>query len=589
MSLLDELRRRNVLRIGAAYVVTAWLVIQVVETVFPFYGIPDSVIRLVITALGIGLVPVLVFAWLYELTPGGLRRESEVDRSALPTTRPGKTLDRVIMVSLTLALCYFAFDKFVLSETREAEIAEAARQEARTEAVVHAYGNRSIAVLPFADMSPEKDQEYMSDGIAEELLNLLARVPELRVISRSSAFAFKGRGIDIPAIAAQLNVAYILEGSVRTAGSQVRITAQLIEASSDTHRWSETYDRELKNVFDIQDEIAERVVREITSTLLGNVPKSQRINEEAYTLVLQARYFWNRRAEGDEEMALELYKRAVEIDPYYAAAWTGLSVAYAVAAMTEEIDSAEGFEKAREAVGKALELEPNSAEAHVRLSQALMRDGDMAGSLAELKTALELDPNNPLVLGVLALQAGREGRIDDGVRFLEKAESIDPLGAIWPLNKGVLLIRFHRLDEAKAALDRYYELSGNLQDFQENMIDIHNLRGEYDKALKILEPRPREGFNRARMAIALYGMGHIEASAAILESIKADDEPSAALGVAQIFAARGENDLAFERLANIENISPWRVVYDPYIQLLGEDPRWKSYVDSLDWPWDYQY
>lgn len=232
-----------------------------------------------------------------------------------------------LALALALALGYFAFDKFVLSESREAAIADSARQEGRTDALVGSYGNKSIAVLPFVDMSPNKDQEYMSDGIAEELLNLLAKIPELRVTSRSSAFAFKGKDIDIPTAAEQLNVAHILEGSVRKAGNQLRITAQLIEAQSDTHLWSETYDRELINVFEIQDEIAATVVDELKLTILGETPTTQRIDEEAYTLVLQARYFWNRRAEGDEQNALELYKRALEIDSDYAPAWAGLSVA----------------------------------------------------------------------------------------------------------------------------------------------------------------------------------------------------------------------------------------------------------------------
>jgi len=220
--------------------VTAWLILQVVELIFPVYGFSDAAIRFVISALAVGLIPVVILAWAFELTPEGFRKEQDVDQPQPVAPQAGKKLDRAIMVLLAVALGYFAFDKFVMSESREAEIAEAARQEGRTDAVVESYGELSIAVLPFVDMSPGKDQEYMSDGIAEELLNLLTRIPELRVTSRSSAFSFKGKDIDIPTTAQQLNAAYILEGSVRKAGDQLRITAQLIEGRSDTQRWSKT-------------------------------------------------------------------------------------------------------------------------------------------------------------------------------------------------------------------------------------------------------------------------------------------------------------------------------------------------------------
>jgi hypothetical protein len=216
MSLFAELRRRNVFRVGAAYLVGAWLVIQVVETIFPAFGFGDAAVRIGVTVLAIGLVPVLVFAWAFEITPEGLKLEKDVDRSRSITAQTGKKLDRLIMVALALALGFFAFDKFVLSGSREASIAESARQEGRAEALLESYGDKSIVVLPFADMSPGKDQGYLSDGIAEELLNLLARVPDLRVISRTSAFAFKNKDLEVSDIAERLHVAHALEGSIRS-------------------------------------------------------------------------------------------------------------------------------------------------------------------------------------------------------------------------------------------------------------------------------------------------------------------------------------------------------------------------------------
>ena len=257
--------------------------------VFPAFGLGATAVRRVIVVLVIGLLPVLIFAWAFEITPDGLKRENEVDRSQSITPQTGKKLDRVIMGVLALALGYFAVDKFVLAPQREQAATEAGRAEGRTESLVKSYGDKSIAVLPFVNMSADKDQEYFSDGISEELLNLLAKIPKLRVISRSSAFSYKGKDVKLAQVAEELNVAHILEGSVRKAGNKVRITAQLIEARSDTHLWSNTWDRELDDIFAVQDEIAAAVVEQLKITLLGEAPKAKEVNPEAYALFLQGR------------------------------------------------------------------------------------------------------------------------------------------------------------------------------------------------------------------------------------------------------------------------------------------------------------
>ena len=221
MSLFNELKRRNVLRVAAAYLVVAWLLIQVSETIFPLFGLGDAPARIVVLIFVVGLIPTLVIAWAFELTPEGLKRESTValDESIAPGN--GNRLDRIIIVVLALALGFFAFDKFVLDPARDADIAESARKEGRTETLVESYGDNWIVVLPFADLSPGGDQAYFSDGLAEEVLNLLAQIRELRVISRSSAFSFKGSKMPVPEIASVLNVQHVLEGSVRRAGDQI--------------------------------------------------------------------------------------------------------------------------------------------------------------------------------------------------------------------------------------------------------------------------------------------------------------------------------------------------------------------------------
>ncbi len=279
MSLFNELKRRNVFKVAIAYIVVAWLVMQVADVVVNNIEAPGWVFQVLLLFLALGLPFAIIFAWAFEMTPDGLKREHEVDRSQSITGDTGRKLDFTIIGVLVLALGYFAWDKFVLSVDREAALVEAARQEVSAQVASEeaekpqtTESGQSIAVLPFVNMSSDTEQEYFSDGLSEELLNLLAKIPELRVTSRSSAFSYKGKDFKIADVGRELGVAHVLEGSVRKAGNQVRITAQLIEVENDTHLWSETYDRSLDNIFAIQDEISSAVVDPLKITLLGETP-----------------------------------------------------------------------------------------------------------------------------------------------------------------------------------------------------------------------------------------------------------------------------------------------------------------------------
>jgi len=298
MSLFTELKRRNVFRVGAAYIVIAWLVIQVVETIFPAFGFDDSAVRVVAILFAIGLVPAFVLSWIFEFTPEGLKREDEVDRSQAISSYASKKLDRAIIVILTLAVGYFAVDKFVLDPARDTEIEKRAAQRGRSETLTSSFGQNSIAVLPFVNMSDDASNEYFADGLSEELINLLVKLPTLKVAARTSSFSYKGKDTKIAQIGEELNVAHVLEGSVRKAGSRVRITAQLIKADDGFRLWSATYDRTLDDIFVIQDEIASTVSRELKLTLLGAPPASRPTDPEVYALYLQGKYFLNLKLQG---------------------------------------------------------------------------------------------------------------------------------------------------------------------------------------------------------------------------------------------------------------------------------------------------
>jgi len=268
MSILRELQRRNVLRVAAGYVALSWLIVQVMDTLAEAFSFTGDHIRMAVIVLAVGFIPAMIISWAFELTPEGLKRDADVRHDTLAAKASKQRLDRFVMAALALAVAYFVIDELLI-EPRQGPVT---------------VSERSIAVLPFVNMSSDPEQEYFSDGISEELLNLLARIPELRVISRSSAFSYKGKDVNVPDVARELNVAHVLEGSVRKAGNTIRITAQLIHGPTDEHVWSETWDRELVDIFAIQDEIAANVVERLRLELLGEVPTKTPVDPEAYTL-----------------------------------------------------------------------------------------------------------------------------------------------------------------------------------------------------------------------------------------------------------------------------------------------------------------
>ena len=338
-SVWGELKRRNVVRVAIAYAIVAWLLIEIVSTTFPILKLPEWTVTFMTVVLVIGFPVALIFAWAFELTPEGLKKEKDVDRSESITHATARKLDFTIIGVLVIAVGFLLVDKFYFSEG-----SKVADEVIATERV-------SIAVLPFVNMSDDPNNEYFSEGISEEILNLLANVPELQVTSRSSAFSFKGQNVDIPTMAATLKVAHVLEGSVRKSGDQLRITAQLIRVANDSHLWSETYDRELRNVFAIQDEIAAAVVDALQITLLGKEPKATETNPEAYALYLQAQHFVRQVSAEGSRQAEKLLMQALAIDPDFAPAWSLLGrVYFSQGALLALRSIDEGSELARHAV-----------------------------------------------------------------------------------------------------------------------------------------------------------------------------------------------------------------------------------------------
>ncbi len=592
MSLINELKRRNVLRVGAAYVVASWLLIQVGETIFPLFGFDDTPARIMVIVLAIGFFPALILAWAFELTPEGIKRESEVDRSQSITPSTGKKLDRMIMVALVLALGYFAFDKFVQSprweaalEAQKAEEVAEARKAGRTEALVESYGDKSIAVLPFINMSSDVEQEYFSDGISEELLNLLAKIPELRVTSRSSAFAFKGEKIDIPVVAEKLDVAHILEGSVRKAGNQVRITVQLIEARSDTHLWSQTFERTLDDIFAIQDEIAATVVEQLKITLLGTAPRVKETDPGAYALYLQARHLGRLNSAESFEQSNALYEQALAMEPDYAAAWNGLATNYMNQANNGLLPADEGYAQARAAAEKSLAIDPDDAPAQATLGWiAYAYNNDVAQAARYYERALKLDPANTYIIRRATTLLQSLNRQDEAIALQKYANARDPVIARGHAILGYYYLHAGNWDEAVASYQTALRLSPDY-------IGAHYFIGvallfkrEVQAALDAFAREQDDEYQVKGAALALHALGRqAEYQAKLAELIErwGSDWPSE---VAQVYAYVGDAEAAFLWLdkaieQNEDGLSEQFLL--PFYQTIHADPRWAAFLQRM--------
>ncbi len=441
---------------------------------------------------------------------------------------------------------------------------------------------RSIAVLPFADMSPDKDQEYLSDGISEELLNLMTKIPELRVTSRSSAFSFKGQGLAIPEIAERLDVAHILEGSVRKDGNQVRITAQLIDARSDTHIWSDTWDRTLNDIFAIQDEIAAEVVAQLKVTLLGAVPTVEETDPEAYALFLQARQLSRQGTAESLERSITMYQRVLAIDPDYAPAWTGLARNYTGQRTTGQRPYVEAIQLTREAANRALAIDPESAEAHALLGEAA--GGDLATAAQHFERALELDPTNQDVIGEAAFLLQRLDRLAEAIAFYEYVVARDPADPSKHAKLGWAYRMAGRVDDAIASFRTALTLSPGNVGALFGIADLLLLSGEPEAALAVYAEQPGEGYRLIGSSVAYHMLGRPAESDSALAVLIEKYEQDWAFQIASVLAYRGEADRAFEWLDKAVEYNDGglgSILVDPLFANIHDDPRWLPFLESI--------
>jgi adenylate cyclase len=528
MSLYNELKRRNVFRVAIAYLAGAWLLTEVAGTLFPVFGIPDWGIRFMVIVFALGFVPALIISWAYELTPEGLKREQDVVRDASITHLTAKRLDGITIGLIVVALAFLLADRFWLSPrfaqqaAVPAEVVTGTVQTSGPELAESQYPPNSIAVLPFVNMSNNPGNEYFSDGLSEELLNLLTRIPELRVAARTSSFSFKDQKLEILEIAERLKVAHVLEGSVRKAGNQVRITAQLIKSDDGYNLWSESYDRTLDDIFAIQDEIAAEVVARLKVTLLGDVPKAEETDPEAYALYLQARHLSHQgtpRAR-DWEQSSALYQKALAIDPNYAIAWSGLAVIYIMQAGWGERPLDEGFTLAREALNQALALNPVYAPAHAYLSIITsLYDRDLEATARHLERALALEPTNPEILAEVADLGAKLGRLGEAIAMMEYVVNRDPINPVYHAYLGFFYLWARRLDEAIDSFRTALALSPGYRAVHYRIGVALLLKGESQAALTEMQQEQLGSKRLEGEVIAHHALGQTVASNAALAEL----------------------------------------------------------------------
>jgi TolB-like protein/Tfp pilus assembly protein PilF len=591
-SFFEELKRRNVVKVTVLYVVAAWLLLQITDVLSSLLPVPEWTGSFVFILLVVGLPPALIFAWIYEFTPEGLRRQTDVDRNQSITHETGHKINVLIIGLLVLAIGVVVVDRLIpetqpVVEVPVADVAQDAEPIDRTATDVEASlsaPENSVAVLPFVNMSSDAEQEYFSDGLSEELLNLLAKVPELRVAARTSSFSLKGQNLQISEVGDVLKVAHVLEGSVRKSGDRLRITVQLIHAEDGYHLWSETYDRTLDDIFAIQDEIASEVVAELKVALLGEAPKARDTDTEAYLIFLQARHMNQIRSADGYAQALKLYQQVLAIDPQYTSAWSGLASTYLGQANLAERPIQEGLELAHEAAARALAIDPDSAAAHAQMGRlADVYGGDLAEAARHFERALALEPSDPEILRQVAAFLFGIGRLDEAIELLNYVAVRDPINALAHRSLGLAYEYAGQMDNSITSLRTALNLNPAAFGAHSLLGRALLLNGQPTEALAIISEEPSD-YAMLELPLAYYALGRIEESDAALAELVEKYADHALYNIAAIHAYRDEPDEAFawlEKAYAYRDAGLSEIVSDPLLANIQDDPRLQSFLERI--------
>ena len=566
MSFLQELRRRKVFRLAGLYIVGAWVVLQVADLAFESWDVASSALRYVWLGAGLGFPIALIFGWRYDITTKGIIRTPPTDTG----TQVDLSLHRTdyVVLSLLMAVAIGVIYPLMLqiSDSRTPELTEFTQKEIKS---------NSIAVLPFVNMSDDAGNEYFSDGLSEELLNLLARIPELKVAARTSSFSFKDKDLAIPEIASRLKVAHVLEGSVRKHGNQIRITAQLIQADNGYHLWSETYDRQLDNIFQIQEDIAVAVVETLRITLLGEVPKTRKTDPKAYQLFLEGQYLKRQLSSDSLNRAVEAFKQAVEIDPAYVPAWAELADTYLWDGRPDGMSREEANALADQAIQVAISTDPEYAFAYyVRGVSWFFTKHKFKQGVEDFQRALELDPDDAFLVAAIGKGALLTGKFDLAISQYHAALAIEPVVPEFYWYLGRAYLSSGRLDDAEATFRKLSSLSQSYRG-KFHLWETLFLKGELEAALAMSD-------SSFRRAVIHHALGNAaKADEALADLIENADPYS----IAMAYGYRGDVDKTFEWLNYMVDHSdhyPPFILCETAFRSIHSDKRWQPFLEKLD-------
>jgi adenylate cyclase len=574
-----ELKRRNVYKVAVAYAVVAWLVIQGASIILPTFEAPSWVMKTLVVIIALGFILAVFISWAFEMTPEGMKRTADVSADevrSMPYWSKKKFAAFIVGIAV-IAAGLFAYQIFR---------APPARMQTSVE--------KSIAVLPFVNMSADKNDEYLSDGVSEELITALSKITGLQVKARTSSFAFKGKNEDIQKIGELLHASHLLEGSVAKAGNRLRITAQLIQASDGNHEWSDTYDRDMQDIFAVRSEVAQKVAETLKVRLLGEekrkIDKKPTQNLEAYNLYRQGRYYSDKLSEGDLKKAIPFFEQAIEKDPHFALAYAGIAENYVLAADTY-IAPREAFSKAKEAAQKAIELDDSLAEAHASLGFVHYHyDWDWAAADKECRRAIELNPQSAPSYMIYTHYLAGIGRFDEAKKFGARGLELDPLSVSTHFFLGWSSLFAGRYDDAIEKLSKAVELDPSNGWVRMFLGRAYLFKGMPERAIEVMETAVRLSPDDS------YALGYLGYTYAVtgrradaLKILQRIDEMEKHRYVSRfahvyIYTGLGDKNKAFEWLEKAyqersDSLAWFR--FDPESKSLKSDPRFAPLMHKV--------
>ena len=582
---LAELKRRNVYKVAVAYIVAGWALSQGIAQVLPVFDVPNWTIRLIVLLIIIGLPVALVLAWAFEITPEGIKRTEMADRMPAAAQRKKHTWIYIVVVGAIVSITLFFLGRYsaISGAPRHSEAATGIPE-------------KSIAVLPFDNLSRDPDNAYFAEGVQDEILTRLAKVADLKVISRTSTQHFKSVPENLPQIAKQLGVTNILEGSVQKVKDQVRVNVQLINALTDAHLWAEIYDRKLTDLFSVESDIAKTIADTLQAKLTGSestaMSNKPTENPEAYELYLKGRFFWNKRTGQDLKTACDYFQQAIAIDPHYATAYAGLAESYILIPLFDAGSPQDYFPKAKAAAERAIELQETSAEAHTALGLLLcFSDVNFAQSEKEFKRAIELNPNyatahhwygNALLVAL--------GRFDEAIRENERAVELDPLSLIINADLGSTFMMARRYDQAIAQLQRTLTLDNKFGYTHWNLGEAFYLKG--DTAAAIAEYQKARTLDDDPQIVALLGRaygdtGQKDQALELVRELETRARQQFVRGylIALVYIGLGDKTKAIDYLEreyeNHDNIDTAWIRADPLLDPIRGDPRFEALAEKI--------